>query len=292
MWGRCWIGGYLTTQPDSSVYLRVFSRPIWLVSLVLATSLFIALGLFWRSGSDLEITHHDMRRPSQAISFRVVQLSDLHLQRFGKAEKTIVIQVQALQPDLVVLTGDAIDRADALPELKNFLATLGAIPVVAVPGNWEHWSGVDFPALIALFADQPHGQLLLNKRVSFTSGERKIHLIGLDDFTAGQPDARLLSQAISDDMTVLVQHSPGFFEAPAVNRRMSQQRFSLCLSGHTHGGQVSFGGWAPFRPMGSGRFVAGFYDVPGCRLYVSKGLGTSILPLRCGAAPEISVFDL
>lgn len=292
MWGRCWIGGCLTTQPDSSVYLRVFSRPIWLVSLVLATSLFIALGLFWRSGSDLEITHHDMRRPSQATSFRVVQLSDLHLQRFGKAEKTIVTQVQALQPDLVVLTGDAIDRVDALPELKNFLAALGAIPVVAVPGNWEHWSGVDFPALIALFADQPNGQFLLNERVSFTSGERKIHLIGLDDFTAGQPDARLLSQAISDDMTVLVQHSPGFFEAPAVNRRMSQQRFSLCLSGHTHGGQVSFGGWAPFRPMGSGRFVAGFYDVPGCRLYVSKGLGTSILPLRWGAAPEIAVFDL
>lgn len=73
---------------------------------------------------------------------------------------------------------------------------------------------------------------------------------------------------------------------------MRQQRFSLCLSGHTHGGQITVGGWAPFRPAGSGRFVAGFYEVPGCRLYVSKGLGISILPLRWGAAPEIAVFDL
>lgn len=270
----------------------MFSRPIWLISLVLATSLFIALGLFWRSGFDLEVTHHDMRGPSQATSFRVVQLSDLHLQRFGEAEKAIVTQVQALQPDLVVLTGDAIDLADALPVLKNFLTALGSIPVVAVPGNWEHWSGVDFPALIALFADQPNGRFLLNERVSFTSGERKIHLIGLDDFTAGQPDAQLLLTAPSDDVTVLVQHSPGFFDLPKVNRRMDQQRLSLCLSGHTHGGQVTIGGWAPFRPVGSGRFVAGFYDVPGCRLYVSKGLGTSVLPLRWGAAPEIAVFDL
>lgn len=165
----------------------MFSRPIWLVSLVLAAGLFIALGLFWRNGSDLEIKHHDMRGPSQANSFRMVQLSDLHLQRFGKAENAIVAQVQALQPNLVVLTGDAIDHADALPVLKDFLAALGSITVVAVPGNWEHWSGVDFPALIALFAAQPNGQFLLNERVSFTSGERKIHLVGLDDFTAGQP---------------------------------------------------------------------------------------------------------
>ena len=145
---------------------------------------------------------------------------------------------------------------------------------------------------MALFAAQPNGRFLLNERLLLTSGERKIHLIGLDDFTAGQPDARLLSTATSAEVTVLVQHSPGFFEAPEVNRRMSQQRFSLCLSGHTHGGQVSFGSWAPFTPVGSGRFVAGFYDVPGCRLYVARGLGTSVLPLRWGAAPEIAVFDL
>lgn len=270
----------------------MFSRPIWLISLVLVTGLLTAIGLFWRSGSDIEVTHHDMRAPLQATSFRLVQLSDLHLQRFGEAEKTIVAQVEALQPDLVVLTGDAIDRADALPVLKDFLAALGPIPVVAVPGNWEHWSGVDFQALLALFAAHPNGRFLLNERASFTSRERKVQLIGLDDFTAGHPDAQLLPPSQSDGVTILVQHSPGFFEAPEVNRRMSQQRFSLCLSGHTHGGQVTFGGWAPFRPVGSGRFVAGFYDVPGCRLYVSTGLGTSVLPLRWGAAPEIAVFDL
>ena len=73
---------------------------------------------------------------------------------------------------------------------------------------------------------------------------------------------------------------------------MQMSRFDLCLSGHTHGGQIAFWGWAPFRPVGSGRFVTGFYDVPGCRLFVSKGVGTSVLPVRWGVAPEVVVFDL
>jgi hypothetical protein len=269
----------------------MFSRPTWLISLLLAFGLLTALCLYLRNGSDLEVTHHVMRGPSQAAGFRLVQLSDLHLQRFGDAENAIVAQVQALQPNLVVLTGDAIDHADALPVLKSFLAALGSMPIIAVPGNWEHWSRVDFQALVALFAAQPNGRFLLNEGASFTSRERKIHLIGLDDFTAGQPDTRLLSPATAAEITVLLQHSPGFFDAPEVTRRMSQQHFFLCLSGHTHGGQVSFGSWAPFTPVGSGRFVAGFYDIPGCRLYVSRGLGTSVLPLRWGAAPEIAVFD-
>jgi predicted MPP superfamily phosphohydrolase len=72
-----------------------------------------------------EITHHDLRSSSQVTAYRVVQLSDLHIQRFDAAEKAIVAQVQALHPDLVLLTGDAIDKADTLPFLQTFLAALG-----------------------------------------------------------------------------------------------------------------------------------------------------------------------
>lgn len=61
---------------------------------------------------------------------------------------------------------------------------------------------------------------------------------------------------------------------------MQRSRFDLCLSGHTHGGQIAIWGCVHFRPVSSGRFVAGFYDVPGCRLLVSKGVGTSVLPVR------------
>lgn len=166
------------------------------------------------------------------------------------------------------------------------------VRTVAVPGNWEHWSDVDFDALGAIIQSQPDGRLLLNERWSFKHGDRRIELVGLDDFTAGQPDLRLLVPSASADVSLLVQHSPGFFDKSEVSQRMGTGHFSLCLSGHTHGGQIAIAGWTPFRPMGSGRFLSGFYDVPGCRLFVSKGVGTSVLPVRFGVAPEVVVFEL
>ena len=265
---------------------------IALVAVALIFSVLPALWLFWTRAPAFEVTHHNLRSPTQAAAYRVVQLSDLHLQRFDVFEKAIAAQVKVLHPDLVVLTGDAIDRDKALLALQAFLAALGPVPVVAVPGNWEHWSGVDFRALEALLLNQPNGTFLMNQEQTFTAKGRSIHLIALDDFTAGQPDARLLSLRPSNDASILIQHSPGFFEQSEVRQRLKDQRFSLCLSGHTHGGQITLAGWAPFRPVGSGRFVGGFYDVPGCRLYVSRGLGTSVLPFRWGSTPEIAVFDL
>ena len=262
------------------------------IGLAIALGLLTMIGLTFRNESTVEVTHHDLRSSSQVTAYRVVQLSDLHIQRFDVAEKAIATEVQALRPDLVVLTGDTIDRDKALPVLQAFLAALGPVPVVAVPGNWEHWSGVDFRALDALLLNQPNGKFLMNQEQPFTAKGRSIHLIALDDFTAGQPDARLLSLRPFNDVSILIQHSPGFFDQSEVRQRMKDQRFSLCLSGHTHGGQINLAGWAPFRPVGSGRFVGGFYDVPGCRLYVSRGLGTSVLPFRWGSAPEIAVFDL
>jgi len=262
------------------------------IGLAIALGLLAMIGLTFRNESAVEVTHHDLRSSSQVTVYRVVQLSDLHIQRFDVAEKAIVAQVQALHPDLVLLTGDAIDKADALPFLQTFLAGLGSVPVVAVPGNWEHWSGVDFKALETMFLNQPNGKFLLNQQQSFTAKGRTAHLVALDDFTAGQPDAQLLTASQPNEPSILIQHSPGYFDQAEVRRRMLDQRFSLCLSGHTHGGQITLAGWAPFRPRGSGQFMAGFYDAPGCRLYVSRGLGTSVVPVRWGASAEIAVFDL
>jgi hypothetical protein len=66
----------------------------------------------------------------------------------------------------------------------------------------------------------------------------------------------------------------------------------LMVSGHTHGGQVCLGGWAPVLPRGSGRYVAGWYTDGATPLYVSRGLGTTLLPIRFGSVPEIAYFEL
>jgi predicted MPP superfamily phosphohydrolase len=115
-------------------------------------------------------------------------------------------------------------------------------------------------------------------------------LIGLDDFTAGQPEIPAQKQPDSAVTTLLIQHSPGYF-APQENL-ISRYRPDLCFSGHTHGGQITLLGFPIWNPAGSGPFSFGFYDTPLCRLYVSRGIGTSLLPIRFGARPEVAVFDI
>ena len=63
------------------------------------------------------------------------------------------------------------------------------------------------------------------------------------------------------------------------------------LSGHTHGGQLQVLGWAPVLPRGSGGYVSGWYRKVRPYLYVSRGLASSVVPLRLGAPPEVACFD-
>jgi predicted MPP superfamily phosphohydrolase len=262
----------------------------------LAACLTLALGLcgyvFLLGPHHIEVTHHRLRAQSADKGLRLVQLTDLHLDRFGPDEKRWVAMVQALSPDVIVISGDSIEHSRQLPALNALLQALAPTPTYVTPGNWEHWSGVDFQALKRHVEARQGAHFLMNERVTLTQEGRAWQFVGLDDFTAGAPDLALLKPAESGVPQILVQHSPGFFDQPAVRDRMRSQRYALCLSGHTHGGQVALGSWAPWRPAGSGRYTAGFYDVPGCRLYVSRGLGTSILPIRLGARPEIAVFEL
>ena len=66
----------------------------------------------------------------------------------------------------------------------------------------------------------------------------------------------------------------------------------MVLSGHTHGGQITFLGIAPFKPQGSGKYLKGWYKKSGPKMYISKGIGTSILPIRFGARAEMVQIDI
>lgn len=267
-------------------------RFYWLTVLFIGS--FTALAIAASLGAHrVGIVQHDLRVSASLMPFRLVQISDLHLKAFGQHEQDLIAKILALQPSVVVLSGDAIDRVDAIPLLLSFVQAFATVPVLLVPGNWEHWSGLDLMALQNKLSASG-AKLLLNDRWSLSRGDRSLQIIGLDDFTAGHPDLQLLDPMTQGKgaLTVVVQHSPAFFDQDPVTKLMANQRFDLCLAGHTHGGQFAIGGWAPIRPVGSGRFVAGFYDVPGCPLFVSRGAGTSVLPMRLGAKAEVVVFDL
>lgn len=243
----------------------------------------------WHDTRHLQITAHSVGSPSPlAQTVTVAQLSDLHLQGMGAWEQALVTAVQDLHPDLVVLTGDMIDRPQSLAPLLTFIDALGPIPKIAILGNWEHWSGVDLLALkTGLQSVGAH--LLVNEKLDLHLRGRVLQVLGLDDYTAGTPDAGMLA-TLRPGPSLVLQHSPGWFQTAEVST--SPWQSSWCLSGHTHGGQITFWGKPVFLPRGSGGYSAGLYHTPHCPLYVSSGLGTSVLPLRWGSRPELSVFTL
>lgn len=234
----------------------------------------------------VELTHTEIGRYPHSSPVVIAQISDLHLQYVGKLERSLIAKLKEIKPDLVVLSGDVIDKPQSLGKLDEFLVEVVGAHKVAVLGNWEYWSDVDLVQLRATYKRRGI-ELLVNETARYTVRGRSLVVHGIDDYTAGKP--RLPAQDYEfADSSILIQHSPGLFE-----KNLSELKaVTLCLSGHTHGGQITVFGRPLWTPQGSGRFGAGQYDTATCPLYVSRGIGTSILNFRFGARPEIALFTI
>jgi predicted MPP superfamily phosphohydrolase len=256
---------------------------------VVASLMVIAYGFLWEP-FDVEVTFHRVSEPNPDQKIRIAQLSDMHIQNFGRREKSVIQKLGELKADILIISGDAIDRADALPALKQFLDATKGVQMVAVLGNWEHWSDVDLPKLKGTYEGYAGGRLLINQSMQFEVRQRSLNIFGLDDFTAGTPDSSIYAKDFGGNTSIIVQHSPAFFGKPT--NALNSNKTRVCLAGHTHAGQITLFGWPLWRPTGSGDFTAGWYSTETCQLYVSRGIGTSVLPIRFGSRPEIAIFDI
>lgn len=220
--------------------------------------------------------------PSSLEGLRVAQITDAHLTSLGRVEDRILDAIQTASPQLIVLTGDLIDDDRDLPVLAELCAELSRTDatVLATLGNWEHWGHVDRSTLHATYA-KSNATLVVDDWVRVEG----LSIYASDDSTGGSP-ARL-APARHEGPRVLLTHSPAF-----VDREHGGARFDLCLSGHTHGGQITAAELAPFTPPGSGDYVAGWYDTPIGRMYVSRGTGTSVIPARFTCRPELPIVEL
>lgn len=219
---------------------------------------------------------------------RLVHLSDLHLvpgeERWHARVARAVVE---LAPDVVALTGDTLDGRGSVEAAARFLDRLPpAAFKAAVPGNGERGGGVDVDRLAAALARR-NGRLLVNETVVLEHGGRPVAITGLDDWSRGRSDPRRAAReapGVADRL--LLAHCPIqrdlLPDVPAPD---------LMLAGHTHGGQIAPFGRAPVRPWGSGRYVAGWYAGDGPPMYVSRGVGTTAVPARLGARPEVALVE-
>ncbi len=226
--------------------------------------------------------------PAAFDGFTLLQLTDLHLRAGSRWPARLLALVEEMRPDLVSLTGDYIIRRATLPELRVLLAAIADhAPVFAVFGNADYRE----PLLSATQRDELTRivPFLRNAARALERYGQSLWFAGVEDPHDGFADLPAAMRDVPPDAPViLLAHSPEIIAAGL------DPRIRLILSGHPHGGQICLpGGGAPYTNMRlPRRFVAGRHAVDGAVLYVSRGIGSTRLPLRFNCPPEATLFTL
>ncbi|MCB9602239.1 MAG: metallophosphoesterase [Sandaracinus sp.] len=229
--------------------------------------------------------------PRTLDGLTIVQLSDIHVGSFvGEGElRAAESLVREARPDLIVLTGDLLDHDAAYaPQLGRFverLRPLARFGVAAIPGNHDHYAGVE---AVEEALRRAGAHLMTNAGRLIGDGGGAFGLVGVDDLWAKEGRAPNLERALAmvprDVPKILLAHQPVFLE-------QAVGKVQLQLSGHTHGGQVSLG-WNPAELVLPNGWVRGRYDVGESILYVNRGFGTAGPPTRLFSPPEVTKLVL
>jgi hypothetical protein len=242
----------------------------------------------------LSIERHEValkRLPRALDGLRVVQLSDIHNGPFtgpGQIERA-VDEANRLDADIVALTGDYVshEREYAAPCAEILGRLRARCGVFAVLGNHDHW--VDAPLITDLFRAEGI-KVLVNEGMRFEHPQRPgshFWLAGVDDTMTGQEDLPLaLAGSRSDELKLLLAHNP------LVLRRAAREGVDLILAGHTHGGQVTWRSETSRSGRPRRRLLRGLGRQGDTQIYVSRGLGTVVLPVRYGCPPEVTLLEL
>ena len=228
------------------------------------------------------------RLPRELEGFRIVQLSDLHLGPLTSGEqlRRAIEVANNLNPDIIALTGDYIshERQYAAPCAEIVGRLRARCGVYAVLGNHDHWTDA---ALITDLFRAEGIKVLVNEGMRFEKDGASFWLAGVDDTMVGLEDLPLaLAGARRDEMKLLLAHNP------IILRRAARAGVDLVLSGHTHGGQVTIRSERSASGRPRRRLLKGLGRQGETQIYVTRGLGTVILPIRYGCPPEVSLLEL
>ncbi len=227
--------------------------------------------------------------PEAFRGFRILQLSDIHHSRYFPLDRVarLVELSNRLQPDLVALTGDFVTYSRASIEpLAEMLGGLEArAGVVAVLGNHDFRVGA---STVERALRRRGIEVLRNRHILLHRGGDTLPVAGVDDFRYGADPEQALRGIPEGLPTLLLAHNPRLLA------RLAGYGVSLVLSGHTHGGQVnlpllgSIYGRSPERL----RYKIGWDRLGATQIYVSRGIGTIVLPWRLRCPAEMPWLEL
>ncbi|GAB61699.1 MAG: metallophosphoesterase [Candidatus Jettenia sp.] len=224
--------------------------------------------------------------PKRFEGMTIAQLSDIHHGKYVPREfiRRCVRKVNALAPDIIVLTGDYIHNSDnfLLPVTKELAELQAKEGIFAVVGNHDN-KGSAFDTL------RKEGiHVLINRHIPLYRKKDYIFIAGIDDLWEGKVNLEATLKGMDNKPKILLSHNPDIME-------MIQYRdIDFVIAGHTHGGQVNlpFYGSLVTSSKFCIRYASGLFREGKTIMYVNKGIGTSCLPIRFCARPEITLFTL
>lgn len=259
---------------------------IWFICSIFLMGM-IAFVIIGFCQTDLEVTHYEYsssKVPSEFDGYKIVQISDLHHKNFGRNQSELIQAIQEEEPDLILLTGDIVDKnhTDMAP-VENLIKGISSLaPVYYVTGNHELDMGAvkQYDALEMLF--QQYGIVDLDDRsVEIKQGEASIYVHGQKFRSYYITD--YLPLADESKFNILLYHCSDYFDL------INDYGYDIIFSGHSHGGIVRlpfvggvFGNSGDFFPD----YAGGTYTENGCTLFASRGLGDAKIP-RFYNPPEV-----
>ena len=262
----------------------------------------LAVLRIWESSSieTTKIVYSDPKIPAAFDGMKIVQVSDLHNKKFGAQQKRLLDKVEDASPDIILITGDLIDRRTTNTEVAMDFVR-GAIemaPVYYVSGNHESWSGI-YPEICEQL--ESLGVIIMDDfATELVRDGESARIIGLADpdfyttnYLEGANTIHLeetlnrLSER--DSFQILLSHRPeliGLYARAGVD---------LVFSGHAHGGQIRFPFIGAIVAPDQGlfpKYTDGSYMLDETTMVVSRGLGNSVVPIRTLNRPEIIVVTL
>jgi predicted MPP superfamily phosphohydrolase len=229
--------------------------------------------------------------PDAFAGFRIVHLTDLHHGLLVPLDviRYVVSRTNQIPRDVVVCTGDYVHERDATEQIDRVWPVLAGLSapagVCAVLGNHDHWADT---GRSQHWLDTT-GQNLRHQRAAISRGGQRIWLAGAGDLWEDHIDLdELLAGIPEKDCRIVLAHNPDTADTDFT------ARVDLVLCGHTHGGQVvvPFLG-PPVLPVNNKNYSSGLtYSSRGLAVFISKGIGWAVYPVRLNCLPEIAVLEL
>lgn len=236
---------------------------------------------------------------SGGTEFRFLHITDIHIGLLFISPSRIKKTIEKTKPDFILISGDFLDHRKHIKKLEKWLKGIECgIPTYAVLGNHDHLcfqKDTNFKNEFMQLMKHLNIRILVNEIVVLKNRNNSfaVALVGLDDCKSGV----LFNEQIFEGLKEKYKFVLAFSHNPDAALRIPEGSISLFIAGHFHGGQI----WLPFNleylllrkdKVSRMGHIKGFTSIRNNRVYISRGLGTVLIPFRFFSVPEVTVFDI